>query len=196
MSYDEEFRRLKVGFSDKKTLTGIADRIRAFSEEHAENFVPSMEEAEAMIGDSVDAWGSPLQYTLVSSRRCRVSSIGPDKTPNTEWDMGIALEFGAPESESSSWLDRFRPEQPWLEARLAELRAEQEGGEQATDDEIFVGGQSRLEGAAYFRFFAWLMFGTAVVFVVVAKLYRPKEYLYEGEADGPPVEPVADAHGG
>ena len=200
MSYDEEFRRLKVGFSDKKAITELADQIRAYSEEHAENFVPSVGEAETMIGGAVDTWGSPFLYTLVSSRRCRVSSIGPDKTPNTRWDMGIALEFDSPEKDSSSWLDRFRPEQPWLQKRQAELRAQQEGDDEPTDDEIFVGGQSRLEGAPYFRFFALLMLGTAVVFLVVAKLYRPKEYLYDGEGesneDEVPVDPVVDAHGG
>jgi hypothetical protein len=39
-----------------------------------------------------------------------------------------------------------------------------------------------------------------VVFVVVAKIYRPKEYLYEGDKGSTDDEgatmPVADPHGG
>jgi POT family proton-dependent oligopeptide transporter len=204
VSYDEEFRRLRVGFSDKSIIVEIAEKISAYSEEHAENLVPSIEEAAEMIGDAVDTWGSPIQYTLVSSRRCRVSSIGPDKIPNTRWDMGIALEFSAPDKDKESrWTDALHPETPWAERRLAELKAKQ-GAEVERDDNIFVGGQSKLEGARYFWLFTWLMLGTAVIFVVVAKIYRPKEYLYEGEeSDGGDedgaagnVIPVADPHGG
>ena len=47
------------------------------------------------------------------------------------------------------------------------------------------------------------MLGTAVIFVVVAKIYRPKEYLYEGEGDSGDEDgaagdaiPVVDPHGG
>jgi POT family proton-dependent oligopeptide transporter len=41
----------------------------------------------------------------------------------------------------------------------------------------FSGGQTKLEGAAYYRFFLWLMLGTAVVFVPFAMFYRPRTYL-------------------
>ena len=42
----------------------------------------------------------------------------------------------------------------------------------------FSGGQSKLEGAAYFRFFTWLILGTAVLYIPFACLYRPKSYLH------------------
>jgi POT family proton-dependent oligopeptide transporter len=42
-----------------------------------------------------------------------------------------------------------------------------------------VGGQTNLEGSDYFWFFTWLMLGTALVFVFVAFLYKPKTYLHE-----------------
>ena len=204
VSYDEEFRRFRVGFSDKVAILEIAKRVEAYSEEHAGNFVPPVEEAGAMIAETVDTWGSPIQYSLVSSRRCRVSSMGPDKTANTRWDMGIALEFSAPEEEKAgSWSDRLHPDTPWAERRLAVLKAKQDD-EAERDTNIFVGGQSKLEGARYFWMFTWLMLATAVIFVVVAKFYRPKEYLYEGEGDdegdaegSDDVLPsVVDAHGG
>ena len=47
------------------------------------------------------------------------------------------------------------------------------------DKKTMVGGQTNLEGADYFWFFTKLMLGTALLFVLVALLYRPKEYLQE-----------------
>ena len=41
----------------------------------------------------------------------------------------------------------------------------------------FSGGQTRLHGAAYFRFFMWLMLAASIIFVPFAILYRPKTYL-------------------
>ena len=42
-----------------------------------------------------------------------------------------------------------------------------------------IGGGDTLEGASYFWFFVKAMLVTAIVFVPVAMLYRPKEYLQE-----------------
>jgi len=38
-------------------------------------------------------------------------------------------------------------------------------------------GSSKLAGAEYFWFFTWLMLGTAILFIIVARLYREKTYL-------------------
>ena len=46
-----------------------------------------------------------------------------------------------------------------------------------------MGGQTNLEGADYFWFFTKLMMATAFLFLLVARLYKPREYLQE-EADG------------
>ena len=43
----------------------------------------------------------------------------------------------------------------------------------------FSGGQSKLEGAAYFRFFTWLVLATTVVFIPFAWFYRPRTYLHD-----------------
>jgi POT family proton-dependent oligopeptide transporter len=40
-------------------------------------------------------------------------------------------------------------------------------------------GSVKLAGAAYFWFFTILMFGAAVLFIVVAWLYREKTYIQE-----------------
>lgn len=38
-------------------------------------------------------------------------------------------------------------------------------------------GVSWLEGPSYYRFFTWMMLGASLAFLVVAKLYKPREYL-------------------
>lgn len=181
IGYDKDYLRMTVDFVDKAMIESIAEKISAFAEADAEHFIPSQQQAQAMIGDVVDAWGQPLIYTVVSSRRCRIGTMGPDKTKNTRWDMGKVLEFDAPEEASASVLDRFRPEQSWLVVRVRDLKAQRDDGQR--DDDLFVGGQNKLEGAQYFWLFTWLMLGTAMVFVVVSKFYRTREYLYEADEE-------------
>ena len=83
----------------------------------------------------------------------------------------------------ASWTDRLHPAEPWLERRKRELgieeRKEQGGESPGYVRSAFCGGQTRLQGAAYFRFFTWLMLGTAVAFIPYALLYRPKTYLQD-----------------
>ena len=60
-----------------------------------------------------------------------------------------------------------------------------------TGDDVFaratqVGGGTTLPGAKYYWFFTWVMLGAAVVFVAVAKVYKPRDYIQgddEGELD-------------
>ena len=40
-----------------------------------------------------------------------------------------------------------------------------------------------MSGAAYFWFYTWVMLGTAVLFVPIGYLYRPRTYL-QIEQDG------------
>lgn len=42
-----------------------------------------------------------------------------------------------------------------------------------------LGGATTLAGAAYFEFFTWLMLCTAVLFVFVAYIYKPKTYIQD-----------------
>ena len=142
--------------------------------------LPELEAGQAMLGDLKDAWGGPVRYYLFNTRRYRISSDGPDKTRGTEWDMGFL--GNAPETEGAA------PEEDntWLARRIRELATS--APEAISDDSAFVGGQTKLEGAAYFWFFTWMMFGTAVVFVVAAKLYRPRTYLHEEDPKAEAVD--------
>ena len=46
----------------------------------------------------------------------------------------------------------------------------------------FSGGQSKLEGAAYFRFFTWLVLGTTLLFIPFAFFYRPRTIFMSDRA--------------
>ena len=46
----------------------------------------------------------------------------------------------------------------------------------------------KLEGAAYFWFFSALMFAAALLFLLVARFYRPREYFHDEEDEAEAVE--------
>lgn len=130
-----------------------------------------------------DPWGNPVRYEILNSTRLRLISDGPDKTPGTQWDTGILIDLPQPAKADSgpSWSDRFHPDTPWLERRKAELGFTDTPAEEDRFPHLtfFSGGMTRLEGAAYFRFFAWLMLGTAVAYIPFALLYKPRTRLQD-----------------
>jgi POT family proton-dependent oligopeptide transporter len=132
-----------------------------------------------------DPWGSPIRYEILNSSSFRVISDGPDRQPFTRWDQGLTVEVKKPEAPAgTSWFDRLRPEEPWLESRKKALGITDDDAPDAESGTLyestaFSGGQTKLRGAAYFNFFTWLMLGTAVLFIPFALLYRPKTYLQD-----------------
>ena len=140
--------------------------------------------AESELRDSLgsDPWGNPIRYEIQSANQFRLISDGPDKLPNTQWDIGLIVTLEHPPSAAqTSWLDRLHPVDPWLRRRSNELGIAAAGQAPAAgitfSRQAFSGGQTKLHGAAYFRFFMWLMLATAIIFVPFAMLYRPKTYL-------------------
>jgi POT family proton-dependent oligopeptide transporter len=67
----------------------------------------------------------------------------------------------------------------WLARRKAALGLREKPSEAGFRREEISGGQSQLEGAAYFRFFTWLVLGTLLIFVPFAWFYRPRTYLHD-----------------
>ena len=131
-----------------------------------------------------DPWGSPLRYQILNSLRARLISDGPDRKSGTRWDLGLMLDLpDAAGAGTPSWTDRFHPPEPWLARRKRELGVKPDKADEPAaagfKRTAFSGGQTRLHGAAYFRFFTWLMLATAVAFVPYALLYRPKTYLQD-----------------
>jgi POT family proton-dependent oligopeptide transporter len=165
---------LRLEIPGEAALRETAARIKKLGIEKGS---PPSREAAGDLG--TDPWGNPVRYEILNSVTIRLASDGPDKKSRTRWDQGLIIRLPEPEAEKkSSWTDRLRPSEPWLEQRKRELRTD-DGGEKADEFEWFVGGQSKLEGAAYFRFFAWLMLGTTVLYLPYAMVYRPKTYLQD-----------------
>ncbi len=135
-----------------------------------ENF-PATEAGRKLLAGMKDPWGNPLVYDLIDSTHARISSNGPDRKAKTQWDQGAILEktsAGRPASPDT-WLARRK-------AALGIVEKPSEAGFRRTE---FVGGQTKLEGAAYFRFFTWLVLAAAVGYIPFAFFYRPKTYLHD-----------------
>ncbi|MDP0492316.1 MAG: POT family MFS transporter [Verrucomicrobiota bacterium JB023] len=137
------------------------------------------------VDDLQDEWGNPLQAKVLNSRTLRISSAGEDNKPRTQWDRGVRLVW--PEEvkeEKESWTSALQPDTPWLEARMDELglntdEEQVEASDYPFEVEWFVGGGTKLEGAAYFWFFAGLMLLTAIGFIPYAMKYRGKTVLQD-----------------
>jgi POT family proton-dependent oligopeptide transporter len=147
---------------------------------------PKPERFTAARGGSLglDPWGNPIRYERLNYRTARLISNGPDKKPNTAWDIGYILTLDEPaQAPEASWTDRLHPEKPWLERHKQKPGIRNEATADPAESplrmEAFAGGQTKLTGSAYFRFFTWLMLATAVLFIPYALLYRPKSYLQE-----------------
>lgn len=162
--------------------------LRVFTTTFGADGFPRPDQLAASFGGTLgnDPWGNPIRYERLNDRTARLISNGPDRKPNTRWDMGYIVTVAGPERVSqASWTDRLRPAETWLERRKKELGmgestpAAAAGVEQPVETKAFVGGQTKLHGTAYFRFFTWLMLGTAVCFVPYALVYRPKTWLQE-----------------
>lgn len=188
ITFDEEGKRTDLSFSGKAELKKI---VKAVTDEvSTENFTAlTQERGEELASSVMDPWGNPHSYTLVNRNRMRISSNGPDGELLTPWDQSVVLEISRPKKTEPSALaqffSKFRPDTPWLERRKAELgvetREETNNAGPSVSQTYAVGGLVKLEGASYFWFFTAVMLGAALLFVVVAKLYKPKEYYHDEE---------------
>jgi POT family proton-dependent oligopeptide transporter len=168
-----------------KTLLGDADKqIRVHFEGNSAT-LPGTAGGGELLGAKVDEWGTPLQYRMINRNSYKLVSLGPDKEAMTEDDIVHRVTVSRPATST----DNADKPLTWRESRLIELlgdkgqkQVDRERGGVATiefDEALSVGGQNKLEGAAYFWFWTWTMLGTALLFVLVALWYKPKTYLQE-----------------
>lgn len=141
------------------------------------NSLPTSTKGSEALASIKDPWGNPLRYTLLSSRSARISSDGPDKTHKTKWDLGVILSASTNNAiEEGTWLHKEKQRLGMLEHyQLASTQPTQRT--QLLQTDYYAGGQTKLEGAAYFWFFTKLMLVTAIVFVPFSLCYKPKTYL-------------------
>jgi POT family proton-dependent oligopeptide transporter len=163
----KEGRLESLEIPGRPAFTAVADLIEKAG---AEKF-PSKEAGRAMIGDAKDPWGNPIIYDLIDSSHARISSAGPDRKIRTQWDVGMIItrNSGEPPPGMDTWLGR----------RKTELGITEKPSKSGFSRSEFSGGQSKLEGAAYFRFFTWLVLATTVLYIPFAFFYRPKSYLHD-----------------
>jgi POT family proton-dependent oligopeptide transporter len=169
---DDLIARCNQGRLDSLEIPGraafltAADQIEAVSGKS----LPSNAEGRKLLGDAKDPWGNPLVYQLIDSSHARISSAGPDRVSQTRWDIGLIIEKMA--SDASPAADT------WLGRRKAALGIQEKPDVAGFKRSEFSGGQSKLEGAAYFRFFTWLVMATTLIYIPFACFYRPKTYLH------------------
>jgi POT family proton-dependent oligopeptide transporter len=183
---------LEVRTPENSRLEAAFKEIAKHWEEH--EILPLDETGAQLVGAARDQWGNPLHYDLKNNKLFLISSLGPDGALYTVDDIHLTVtrnieteeEKRIAESSRGDLFSALHPEEPWLERRRAEKGAldKQEGTEKnaAAEDfatEFSIGGGEKLSGAAYFWFFAQLMLVTACLFVIVAWLYKPREYLQE-----------------
>jgi len=185
-TFDEDGKRTSLAFASREPLARAAEALSGAIRENG--FVALDEEAgNRIVSDFEDAWGNPFRYTLVHRALCRIDGAGADGRPLTRWDEGALLTLSVPSEPHvgpfAKIAERLHPAEPWGERRKAELgiptEAERAAAGPQISTEFYVGGRTRLEGATYFWFFTGLMGVAAFLFVVVARLYRPRDYLHE-----------------
>jgi POT family proton-dependent oligopeptide transporter len=195
LTFDEEGKRTGLSFAGKAELDVLVEAIE--NEVSSNNFAALTNQRGTELVSAVqDPWGNPYTYTLINRNRMRISGSGPDGKLLTPWDQNVTLEISRPQktepSSFAKFFSKFRPETPWLEKRKAELgvKTKEEANSQGPliSRSYFVGGLVKLEGASYFWFFTIVMLGAASVFVVVAKLYKPKEYFHDEEIEAEACE--------
>ncbi len=163
----ENGRLDSVEIPGREIFLAAASRIEARSDAG----FPSNAEGKKLLGDARDPWGNPLVYHLIDSSHARISSAGPDRKTKTQWDIGMIIEKTSGEAPSSA--------DTWLGRRKAALGIKEKPAEAGFTRTEFSGGQSKMEGAAYFRFFTWLVLGATFVYIPFACFYRPRTYLHE-----------------
>ena len=184
LKFSKGGKQIAVKTAEKTNLNTAFVKIKSYFDSN-KNTLPKTQAGSDLIKSIIDNWGSPLQYRLVNRNMFRITSLGADKNYMTENDIILVSTISRPSKDESAKKKPYS----WRENRIIELKGNEgkrevvksRGGikEIEFDTAIMVGGQTNLEGSDYFWFFTWLMLGTALVFVFVAFLYKPKTYLHE-----------------
>ncbi|MCA9033650.1 MAG: POT family MFS transporter [Planctomycetaceae bacterium] len=203
LSFDDYGRMTSVSTTDNTVLTTAADRIQeAFMNSAADDegrALPSDSEGQKIIDELRDSFGGALKYQQITRNQFRIATAGADKTPQTQWDVVLV---GAV-SRASTGSTETPAEYDWLEKRIIEVKGpegrdevEKARGNNAktvVDYDITVGGQDKLEGAAYFDFWTKAAFYAAILFIPVGYFYKEKSYIQDNSSEPTVPEPTANA---
>jgi len=132
--------------------------------------LPANETVSPLISSLTDSHGNPIHYEILNSKTARLRSAGADKNDKTKWDTGIMITLNEKEDPDAK--------KTWLQKRQEQLGIENKNtGDnfKLVSTKTFIGGSSgmnKLEGATYFKFFTYLMLGTAVLFIPFSLIYK------------------------
>ena len=184
VEFSKDGDQTAIKTAEETNLNAAFEKIKSYFENN-KNTLPKTHVGSNIIETIIDNWGSPLQYRLVNRNGFRITSLGADKDYMTENDIVLLGSISRPSKDEGAMEKPYS----WRENRIIELKGDQgvrevmkgRGGIKEIEFDILtmVGGQTNLEGSEYFWFFTWLMLGTAIVFIFVAFLYKPKTYLHE-----------------
>ena len=172
-----------VSEAEKSKLEQAALKIQtAWRESGAARMLPDLTQGQSLI----EGIGAGFKYSIVDGSTFEITADGQDGEFYTSDDVrhrSVAppkpmspAEIDAELARSLTWREKHVPgaERP----DRAELEKNAELGERAPFESSYkVGGGSTLPGASYYWFFTWIMLGAAIVFVGVAKFYKPRDYI-------------------
>lgn len=143
--------------------------------------LPSIEEGNKLIGDITDRHGNPIKYEILNSKTARLRSDGSDKQDRTLNDIGIMINLNDKPDPNAK--------KTWLDERKEKLGIAIEASDfESVTTEKFIGGSSgmtTMEGASYFRFFTYIMLGTAILFIPFTLVYTYNTFDEEDETQAP-----------
>jgi len=190
MRFNADYQLEVVETSENSVLeeawTVIEQAFRSSAEDAANGALPSDTEGNQLLAKFKDSLGNQLVYDQITVNDFRIASPGADRTLQTQWDVIIK---GSVSRANPRGVDTADVPFSWLEKRIIAARGdegraevERERGNILTTEvssDITVGGQDLLEGAAYFRFWVYVLIVTSVVFIPVGYFYKEKSYIQD-----------------
>ncbi|MGA0173092.1 MAG: POT family MFS transporter [Phycisphaerales bacterium] len=164
----------------------VEEAWRSSGSDDASRVLPTAGEGAALLAGLADPWGHPLAYRLVAPDRFLIESVGPDGGSRSADDLRAVTTLTLPEvgetvEEPLDWRDRHVP--------CAKDEVVSGVAEATFTTRVSIGGGELLAGADYYWFFTTVMAVAAGLFVFVAMVYRPKEYI-QGEGVGSDTDAI------
>ena len=160
----------EIQFKDEETFTKTVEILKLEIEQNSK--LLTREEGNKLIGTVTDSFGNPIKYEILNSKTARIRSNGADNKSHTKWDTGIMLKINSKSDPDAK--------KTWLEKRQEKLEVTADSDEfELVTTTNFIGGSSgmtTMEGASYFRFFTYIMLGTAILFIPFCLLYTYNVY--------------------
>ncbi len=168
----------EIIFDGEEIFIGAANTLKLSIDNSS--VLPSLEDGNMLIGNLSDSYGNPIYYEILNSKTARLRSDGSDQKARTLHDIGVMINLNdTPDpSDSKTWLDK-RKEKLGIAIQASEF--------ELITTEKFIGGSSgmtTMEGASYFRFFTYIMLGTAILFIPFTLIYTYNVYEDDTEVEG------------